>query len=49
MNTMLQTYEEILWKQRPLSSEEFWRQVEAFKDPVEPIQTSTVKSGALPE
>ena len=47
MKTMLQTYEEIRRKQQPLTSEEFWGQVEAFKDPVEPIQTSSRSSEAL--
>lgn len=46
MNTMLQTYEAIRRKQQPVSSEVFWKQVEAFKDPVEPIQTSSLNSEA---
>ena len=44
MKTMAQICEEKLRKQRPVSFEAFWKQVEAFKDPVEPIQESSSKS-----
>lgn len=46
MKTMAQTFEAIRRKQQPVSSEVFWKQVEAFKDPVQPIQTSSVSSEA---
>lgn len=41
MKTMAQTFEEILQRQQPVSSEVFWRQVEAFKVSEEPIQISS--------
>jgi len=42
MNTLAQTLEAIRQRQQPLSSEEFWKQVEAFKDkPEELILTSS--------
>ncbi len=40
MSPMAQKFEEILRKQRPVSSEEFWAQVEAFKDKPEETRTS---------
>ena len=41
MKTMAQTFEEIRQRQQPVSSEVFWRQVEAFKVSEQPIQTSS--------
>ena len=40
MSPMAQRFEEIFRKQRPVSSEEFWAQVEAFKDKPEETRTS---------
>lgn len=41
MNTLAKTLEAIRQRQQPVSSEEFWQQVEAFKDkPEESIPTS---------
>ena len=41
MEAMAQQLEAILRKQRPVNSEVFWQQVEAFKEQQEPIQESS--------
>ena len=47
METMAQQLEAIRRKQRPVSSEVFWQQVEAFKDQEVPTPESSTSSVPL--